>query len=254
MTVINQADAVYLGDKSVDAIYAGATKVWPAEAWSPADLPGLTIWLDASQLDEGVLTSWPNLAWPAQPGAFVGIPAPVVRPNVNNIPIVGFTANEGRMRIYNTGIGYAFTLIYVCRMLGHPGRIATSVYPPSNLLVGYWNGYEDVAYTTNGTFFLPDTKTAWTSNWRMYSADAAAPPNYYPRLFKDGVLLGAGGADGTAGAGDGWQGSFSLSGYDANAPDETCDCEVAEVLLYDHKLSDTDRNNAEGYLRDKWMP
>ena len=30
MTVLNEADAVYLGGQAVDAVYAGANKVWPA--------------------------------------------------------------------------------------------------------------------------------------------------------------------------------------------------------------------------------
>jgi hypothetical protein len=44
---------------------------------------------------------------------------------------------------------------------------------------------------------------------------------------------------------------LNISGY-ANTED-TCDCEIAEVVLYNRKLSDSDRQTVEGYLRKKWL-
>ena len=57
------ADALYLGDQAVDAVYAGETLAWPL--WIPADLTGLVIWLDASQLglaNGAAVTTWPDLS------------------------------------------------------------------------------------------------------------------------------------------------------------------------------------------------
>ena len=41
-------DARY-GTVQAKAVYVGAEKVWPPAVWTPADIPGLTLWVDASQ-------------------------------------------------------------------------------------------------------------------------------------------------------------------------------------------------------------
>jgi hypothetical protein len=64
MTVINDADKLYLGTQAVDRVYAGANLVWPS-GFSPTDLPGLRVWLDATQLalaDGAPVSPWPDLS------------------------------------------------------------------------------------------------------------------------------------------------------------------------------------------------
>jgi hypothetical protein len=83
----------------------------------------------------------------------------------------------------------------------------------------------------------------------MYSADGSTTGTYTPRLFKDGTLIST---YPTPPAPDGWGGSFNLSGY-GTSTEETCDCEIAEVLLYDHQLTDGERGQVEDYLYEKWF-
>lgn len=47
MTVLNEADKLYLGNQIVDTVYADEKKVWPA--WAPIDIPELAAWIDADQ-------------------------------------------------------------------------------------------------------------------------------------------------------------------------------------------------------------
>jgi len=260
MTVINEADKLYLGAQAVDRVYAGANLIWPVlPTFKPTDFPGLKIWLNASQLGLSAgadVSPWPNLAAGAT-GTMVGTPVPKMSTNsLNNLPLVRFTVSEGRMRMTGIGVDKAFTLVSVTRMVpgGYSnGRILTAAYAPTNFLIGFWNGFEDVGYTTTGGFFMPDVRKSVTTNWRLYSADAAAPPNFFPRMFNNGVLLSSGGGPGGgAGGEDSFSGTFNLSGYDPSSTSETCDCEVAEVVLYDNKLADADRQQVEAYLRTKW--
>jgi hypothetical protein len=226
--------------------------VWPPEAaapsgFSPDDLSGLAVWFDAADYTPG---TWPNRGSGAQP-VFKGSPNPVISANTQNgLPLVRFTVSEGRLRIPSgTGVTYEWTLVYVARMVGPTyGRIVNGIYPPNNILVGWWNGNQDVMYDAG---FANNSYVAWTTDWKMYSADGTV--NYQEsggqgsRLFSDGTLLG------TLGSGQGWGGTLSISGYDAEVTSETCDCEIAEVVQYNRKLSDAERQQVEAYLHDKWF-
>jgi hypothetical protein len=241
MTILGEATALYAGDQPVQAVYVGATKVWP-DSFNPSDITGLAVWLDAADYVSGV---WTNRGSGAQPG-FIGSPAPVVSTNtLNGKSVVRFTRNEGRLRMLSgSGANLEWTLVYVGRMVGpSTGRVVTAVFPPSNMLVGFWNGNQDVLYDAG---FADNSYVGWTTDWKMYGGDCT---NYVTRLFSDGVLLGST----TTGTANGWQDTFSISGFDPVADNETCDCEVAEAVLYNRKLSDVERQKVEGYLRDKWF-
>lgn len=217
-------------------------------AWTPASLPGLAVWFDASQLglaNGADVTPWPNLASSSLPGGIVGSPPPKLIANGKNaLPVVRFASGAGRVRIAGgSGVTTDWTLAYVAHLTGPiAGRIVNGIYPPNNILYGWWNGNQDVAYD-NG-FMVPSTQTAWTTDWKLYSADATGSNS---RLLSDGVELGS-----WTGA-QGWGGTFCISGYAASTDEETCDCEVAEVCFYNRKLSDADRQALEAYLHNKWF-
>jgi hypothetical protein len=254
MPLLNTADAVYLGGQAVDAVYLGADKVWEqVGGFSPADLAGLTIWLDASQLglaDGAGVSPWPNLGSGID-AAIVGAPAPVVADAaLNGLPVVRFTAGQGRVRSSGTGAGEAglnWTVAYVARLRdGTIGRVVNANYPPANLLIGFWNGFENVAFVEG--FLAPDARRAQTTDWRLYSASGeGASGNAKAWFYEDGVFQ-----SGDHAVGGGWQDSFNISGYSATGVEEMPNCDVAEVLFYDHRLSDAERVQAEDYLREKW--
>ena len=256
MTLLNEADAIYIGALQADRVYVGETLVWPSGAppFVPTDIAGLAVWLDASQLglaDGAAMTTWPNLG-SALDMSVEGSPAPTFRINaLNSLPVVRCTVSCGRFRLLSSGVHKDFTLVYVGRMWSaNVGRVVCAAYPSSgNMLFGYWTSYMDIAYCTGGGgFFVPDTRTATTTTWKMYSADGSTTGTYTPRFFSNGTLLGS---HPTPPAIDGWAGSLNISGY-GTSTEETCDCEVAELVLYDRKLSDAERAEVESYLRIKW--
>jgi hypothetical protein len=252
MPVLNDADALSLGTQAVAAVYAGANKVWPS-GWSPDALPGLTVWLDASQLalaDGATVSPWPNLADATKPGTMVGTPAPTVRANaLKGQRVVRFTASQGRMRMTGTGVTRDWTVAYIGRYWGTtPGRILCGNYPQSNSLWGWWTSYMDLAHEGPVGFYTPDARRPVTQEWMLYSADAASAPSYLPRFFIDGVYRST-----APSGGGGLAGTLNISGYDATGTQETSDTEVAEVVLYNRKLSDADRQTVEDYLRGKWL-
>ena len=249
MTAVNDADKLYLGTEEVARVYAGGALVWEpptAGPFAPDDLAGLAVWLDASQLglaDGAAVSPWPNLGSAAD-APMLGTPVPKVRSSaLNGLPVVRFTASEGRVRLIGTGITTTWTLVYVAHLIGPTaGRIVNAIYPTGgNMLVGWWNGNQDVMYD-NG--FASNTYVPWTTNWKLYSGDGLASNS---RLFSDGTLLGS------VGTAAGWGGTFGISGYDPSTTAETCDAEVAEVCLYNRKLSDDERQQVEDYLREKWL-
>jgi hypothetical protein len=242
--VANTAAKYYVGSTPVDKIYVGANLIW--SSFTPASIAGLKIWFDASTVVGAIgaaVDPWPNLAIPAMPGTMVGTPSPTVSGNVlNGKKLVRFKVDQGRMRMLGTGVTTDWTLAYVARIVagGTNGRIVGGVYPPNNLLFGNWTSYEDVFYD-NG-FASPNTQSAFVAGrWKLYSV-SGVPDNCY----SNGVLMG------TIAPAQGWGGSFGISGYDPTTESETCDCEVAEVMLYNRRLSDAERQQAEGYLRTKW--
>jgi hypothetical protein len=227
----------------------------------PSSIAGLTVWWAADKLT-GYNNGDQITSWPAGPDTSVvgnvvttGTSTnekPKYMTNViNGKPVVQFKVNEGYVRA-NPTLHKDFTLVYVARIIGpSPGRIICTAYPEAgNMLYGFWTTYMDVAYVTGGGgFFTPDTRIAWTNAWKLYSADAESTPLYKPRFFSNGVLLGTAPVDNPT---DGWNNRVNLSGYALAGTNETCDCQVAEVLIYNRKLSDADRQADENYLRTKY--
>lgn len=223
--------------------------------WDPKKIVGLTVWLDASQLalaDGGAVTSWPDLSGLDHHGNVVASPPPLLRHDaLNGKPVVRFKPNEGRIR-GGTGFtgplgNYNFTLLYVARMVGPTvGRIFAGTYPGVNFLVGYHtSAYEscyDNAWVNSGVGW-----PALPTPWRMWGYAASHDgTNYLGTFYKNGVASGS--VAGGVGLGAGW----NLSGYSGTGPEETCDGEVAELVIYNRKLADDERVRIEEYLREKW--
>lgn len=250
MPTLNDADTLRIGTAFVDRAFMGTTQVWPVagEEVEPDEIAGLALWYksDWTEWYEGqtINFAWNDVSGNGKDLALVGSPGPkfYTKPDSGGNPIIRFKASEGRFRHASTGVHLEWTLVYVGRLIGPtPGRVIDATYAPNNLLVGFWNGYEDVMYD-NG-FTTPNTQTAWTTNWKLYSGDGTSGLS---RLFSDGVLMGST----TTAAG--WGNTFNVSGYSSSGTEETCDCEVAEIVMYNRKLSDVERQQVEEYLRVKW--
>jgi len=255
--LLGDADKLYLGAAAASAAYCGTVKVWPlgsAPPFAPGDIANLQVWIDASQLSQSAgqaIPSFANLAGTSTTLNVVGTPAPKVSTGTKNgRKLIRFTTNEGRLRSTNLATDNIFTFVYVASMVGPNGvgRIVNSIYPNGhNYLVGYWNGFQDVAYG-DAAFYTPDVKVSVVLGaWKMYSADCTPTPSYLGRMFSNGVEIGSG----TVATGN-FNQCLAISGFDLSTTDETCDFEFAEFVLYNRKLSDAERQQVEGYLRTKW--
>jgi hypothetical protein len=216
--------------------------------FSPPSLGGLVVWTDASQLslaDGAAVTAWPNLGSAPNP-SFVGTPSPVLKTNIlNGKSVVRFTAGQGRLRGTHS-LTNTWTLLYVVRRWGTTaGRAFGVVYPPANIYVGFHSTRPDIMYVEGAPVHGPES--TWSATppdaWKLYGADSDAD---FSHFFINGVFIAPNNQSANL------TGTWNLSGYDPATAGETCDCDVAEVLIYDRKLSDANRVTVEGYLRSKW--
>jgi hypothetical protein len=252
MTLLNTASAVRLGSAQASAAYVGATQVWPPV---PRRLPGLAVWLDASQLglaDGANVSTLPNLAPGGAQGSMqTGVPMPKMKAadTPGGLPCVRFSTSEAGFRMTGTGVTTSGTLSYVARMLqtsNSPGRVVGSIYPgDSNWVLGYHTNYYDWFYD-NGP---GNTGKSWDANgylWKQYTGDWDATTGDH--LWEHGNPLGA------FGFGTGPADALTISGYNPTAGQETCDCEFCEIVVYNRVLTDPERQQIEGYLTNKWLP
>jgi hypothetical protein len=252
MALLNIADRIYLGANLASNVYVGATRVWPN--FRPTDLAGCTVWLDASSLkltDGATVPTWPNLGAGPAP-TLLGSPAPTFRANALNTdkPVVRITQGQGLYRLAGHSADKDYTLVYVGRRWKlSTGRVIAAQDTAANLLIGYHGNEMDVCYIE--AWITPSASPSSTTAWRLYSADSTSTA--VARFFVNGVLL----ASGTATPTKGWGGTLCINGYTNDADvalAQSTDCEIAELVLYDRKLSDAERQQVEDYLRTKWDP
>jgi len=208
----------------------------------PQDIDTLVTWLDAADYLPGL---WPNrtegdntviAGAPAAPPAWS-------QTTQNGMPVVRFRASEGRLRSTWLGAPLDWTLVYLMRWIGPGiGRAFSVQYPPSNLLVGMHTTRMDAAYFNGGWQYGPVDR--WRNDWRLYSATSSAAEG--ARFFVDGEVQG-----GPYIEQYGLTGGWGISGYE-NSSAETVDIEVAELVLYNRGLEDTERRQVESYLLTKW--
>ena len=217
------------------------------DAWSPDDIAGLASWIDGATYAGTVTNKGGGPAFTVG-----GSPPMAVGTYLNGMPTIRFKTNEGRLRSAWPTNPQNYTLLYLVRWVGPGvGRGFSAQYPPSNLLVGFHTSGKDSMYD-NGTWLTGPEGLSWApwgtgpGPWRMYEADGVDLVD--SRFFIDGTLVSGVGP----GAGGGLTNGWGISGYEASSS-ETLDIEVAELLLYDHRLSDVERVQAEDYLTEKWL-
>lgn len=221
--------------------------------FSPASIPNMDVWLDASQI-VGLSNGDPVNTWAdasgnsanATKGAFN---APTYLTNqLNGKPVVHFVAASSQaLRATFTQIGGSsapFTAFVVGRLTGGTNaRVFGSIYPDNaNWLLGWWNGQEAVAYYEG---FIVGAGSP-TTVFQQFTGKGDGSANGY--LYQNGTLLG------TAASHASMNGSVALSGYQSGGgTNELSDCEIAEVIIYHTALSDPDRLAVESYLSAKYF-
>lgn len=216
--------------------------VWRPVKYAVTSIPtsGLTLWFDAADYAPG---TWGNKVVGGPSLTFYGSPQPTVSgTTLNGKSVVRFTAGQGKVGIPSgTGIDKEWTLAHVVRIVSSPARVVGGIFPTRNFAIGYHGGNMN-AYHDNGGWGSPDVRTPATTAWKLYSGDGTGSNT---RMFSNGALLSS------FSSAAGWGGTFTISGY-STGTDETSTCEIAEVMLYNRKLTDTERGDVENYLKGKW--
>ena len=218
--------------------------------WTPTLVPGLEIWLDAAQLalaDGASISTWTNLG----SGSSLTIAAPPLTFKagiVNGHGAVRFSGSSGSAYVRGvTTVTKDFTVAYVARRWGPiVGRIFMGPTPPVNVAIG-----------SHGVGRYSCYDGGWLTFGTPWEDAASIPPQFDLFSYDSAAVSGSrffvyGDEKASNPSNEGLGNTWGISGYEATSPSELMDCDVGEVLLYDHQLTDADRQSCEGYLAWKW--
>lgn len=237
MTTIGEAAALRLGSAVVGAAYAGPTKAWPlAKPFSPLDIPGCSLWLDAGSL--GLADGAEVWSWADSTGLTEGVYA---RVGVDNPSLYVASAVGGQPAVRFSGGQFLFSLIAGPRV----GEVfAVAIWDEPVFSNDGYNGL-----FTGGTELILLGEGDGSFRWYPVSA------TYY---------LNGANSTGTRQAPVGFWAVSGLSFATAFGPiTPTLGIDrfvfsrfwrgaIAELLTYDHPLSAAERDAVSAYLMGKY--
>lgn len=248
---------IFIGILAIVLIFSGAFWGRPVYADTLPVTAGLILWFDASQItgksDGDAVTSWSDVSgngYSATTNGFFS--GPTYETNeLNGHPVVRFVAasNQALRAFYTQPVGgyEPWTMFVVGRLSGGAnGRLMGAIYPDNqNWLLGWWNGYEKVAYY-NGFISDGGTGIAPTTNYRIFTGKGDGTYGY----FYDSESLWV--PRSTAGYANP-NGGIAFSGYAAASTEEMSNGDIAEMIYYQGALSDVDRVAVYNYLYNKYF-
>jgi hypothetical protein len=262
MPLIEDATKVYVGTQQVSKIYIGTDLVWETSEFSPDQITGLGLWLDASQLalaNGATVSPWPDLSGAGRNAAVVDT-APVYRATAfNGHPTVEFVGGTGLVqRLQVAGLGtalsgktqYTMFLVLNAHTLSQSPAIGDA---PTGAAYEWLLEYD----TAGGLFW-----SHGNGKYRSYAAVTTVNTPHLltlhhtpsgPRLYRTSTEMTSytlGPSGDTAQTVPSLGADFLLTGYFNGALG--FDGFLSEVLWYDHALTTTERVNVETYLKTKW--
>lgn len=213
----------------------------------PQTITGLSAWLDASNTTSitvptgSAVTQWNDISGSSPAKHFTQSTStrrPTYTANVlNGKPAVQFAAATQQTLTNSTNFSTPNTIIYVSRQkAGSNQRLLSSL--ADNWLLGYVSGARDQAYF-NGSVLYTVTPPS-NSAWSIYTGvQTGALSSFY----RNGVLL----ASNTAGL----TGPNGLS-LNGRASEQFSDGDIAELIIYNRALNNTERQQVESYMATKW--
>lgn len=205
----------------------------------PTLIPNLGLWLNNQNIvatNNEVISIWRDssgndrhaVSWEARNPTYL-------TKAFNGQPVVHFSAGKILRVYHNFG---ASTIFMLGRMTGSANfRMLSGL--GNNWLFGWHAGYMHRAYFENW-ISMPYTPT--DTNFHLYTGALAGGST---QLYHNGDLIASGGY------GQGPQG-LALGGTVIGLPGEESDCEIAELIIYDRVLSDSERMSVENYLKLKF--
>lgn len=213
--------------------------------FSPSSLSGLVEWLKADAII-GLADNDPISTWTASAGNN-GTAAGTVRPTyqtneLNGLPIVRFDGVNDLLSVGNFSALSAGEIFIVVKIPTDPPATGKSLWAfgtPSDNYYPYSNGiiYDDWGSTVRKTTVDPTPSLA---SWRVYNVFSAAN-DWGSNL--DGASLHTT-ATNTVG--------FLSTCYIGQTAGQYLACDIAELVMYNRKLTAPERAQVLGYLQDKY--
>ncbi|HEX7260593.1 MAG TPA: autotransporter-associated beta strand repeat-containing protein, partial [Luteolibacter sp.] len=218
-------------------------------------IPGMKVWLDAGDINgdgnygnnpatgTGVAT-WTNKGTLGAAGNFAEVQtggSPTLtasNASFNTKPTVTFSA-AGKQLANTTNFTNTVSVVYVGKIGATKQRLVSG--NTVNWILGYWNGNMNTNYWNGGSL-----GSAADTNPHIWINGATAGANPLGYRFDAGgeTALGNGSNTGPTGGlmlGGGWSGA------------EKSDGDIAELFVFDHQLTTTERQQLEGYLYNKYF-
>jgi hypothetical protein len=210
-----------------------------AAAFSPTSITGGFLWLDASVIsgsDGTSITTWTS-ATPSYSYNMTGT-ATLKTGILNGLKVMQFNTSQNMS--LSAGItSTTFTFFFVSRQTGGTNRRV--FIGNGNKLYGYWGGGKSQLYMEGwiSAVASPASDTAW--DIYTITRNSSGGGNFW----RYGYSLYTFGS-----SGGGLDGFYINTGGCCGG--ETSDCQIAEVILYNTTLTDTQCRQVEGYLAWKW--
>ena len=214
----------------------------------PTDLPvknGLVMWMDAADDTTFSYSSGTTVSqWRDKSGFnyhMVPISAGPTRSSaLNSRKVLAFTTAQSIGSLSFTVETSANTVFVVSRLTGATNaRVLAAYY--NNWLLGHWGGWVNAYYAEGWIAYNAGTAD---TVWRMYMGDWGGASNDVANAYSNGTLITN---QGTSAASAGPKGlGINISGTEQST------CEVAEIILFNRILSDTERKLVHTYLGQKW--
>lgn len=257
-TMQRQAVEGYLARKwgllgSLPSNHPSRTELIPMRSFSPADVDGCTLWLDAADSTTLTLSGSNVTAWADKSG------------NGNNARPLGSGPTRGVNAVTFSGTQTMDGSATYLHNSSNGTWSAFSVFRPTSLAVGnprilcYQGTPNRVAqflYVESGTL----TSLAWLSGEaslvQAFGGSIASNTSYVVGVVNTATSITAY-RNGTAGSPVSHDalttisnGTYVLGGF--NSTDDRLTGDIYEVLVYSNALSEAQRQQVEGYLGRKW--
>lgn len=232
---------------------------------SPPDISGLGAWLDANQLalaDGASVTSWSDTSGAGRNAVSMDTNKPVyTATGFNGLPAVDFSATLQRLKMLGLGTALSGKTEYTLFLTMKPRSYAnydTVMSAPVGANYKWFiefdtSGYLYWAHVAGGYdyAYLVSTLALGVPRVLTFSHNNGIAAN--SRAYQDGAQMAVVPDDGAGISAvvpdvspDVIVGGYYTSAYWFNG-------QIAEIIWYDHALTDAERLKVEGYLRKKWF-
>jgi hypothetical protein len=158
---------------------------------------------------------------------------------IGNMPSVEF--DIGKSMFIATNFPTPVTVIYIARQTGGWNRrVLTAVR--NNWLLGYWRNAKNQGFY--GNWVSPEDHRPFTDDSCHIFSGIIRGPGYNSEVWADGEIVAANQ--------NGTEGPNGLAINTGGFPNETSDCQVAEIIVFNRAISQLERVQVEAYLQAKW--